>query len=289
MNSRLTRSGRGIPVGARAALGLAPIACATALVVAGGTSWAGSTGPTVRGSDGNCAVQIQIGATSATATIESGCQGGDYWFSSWVTPSGTYQAGAPQQLLAATDHAPWSVVLPTGQPCYYQVDFSQRQHPPGHAGGTTTLVASYVGRTATCSSGATTTTGSPTTVTSSTTVPAGPVTTIRIATATTVPLSLPTTPPTVAFASGSATTSTTATVSVAAGQSQPPQAPAPASVIPTAASPTRSAFGSLAFTGFELLMAVFVALVLVVAGVGIVRASRRGNLPDGSGSSGPTA
>ena len=283
---------------ARTALGLAPLAWAGALSIAGGPSWATGTARPVTGSIPACAVQISVGATSASATVLSGCQGSDYWFSSWQTQAATYQPGAPQQLLDATDHAPWTVALPTGSSCYYQLDFSERQTAPGHSGSSPIRVASLSGETPACSSGTTTTaptstsssssttTALPTTTvivtTTSSTTTSPPPTTTTISPPTSVSLSLPTTPPTVATASGSGTTSTTSAVSLGAGQGGTPQAPpASGSPVPASASLGRSGFGSLAFTGFALLMSVFIAAVLIAAGLGMVRAARRSRVSPG--------
>lgn len=278
MTTRHNRSGRRVRASARAALCLAPLACAGALVVAGGPSFASGTPTAVYGSDATCAVDIQVGSTSATAVLLSGCQGSDYWLSSWVTHSGTYQPGASQQLLDATDRAPWTVRLPTGQPCYYQVDFSERQTPPGHSGGARTLIASTTGQTSACSSATTTVTsttgGSSTTITSPRTVAAVATTTVPLLPATTLALTTPTRPPAIASSSATGTTTTTTVASrLAVGQIPSGQTPAPTAV-PVAASSASHGFGSLAFTGFAVLMAAFVALVLIVTGAGLVRVSR---------------
>lgn len=265
---------------ARTALGLAPLAWAGALSIAGGPSWATGTARPVTGSIPACAVQISVGATSASATVLSGCQGSDYWFSSWQTQAATYQPGAPQQLLDATDHAPWTVALPTGSSCYYQLDFSERKAAPGHSGSSPTRIASLSGETTACSNG-TTTAPTATTSSSSTTAPTAPssttpATTTAIVAPTTIPLSFPTTAPTVATASGNATTTTAVTVGLAAGQGGPPQTPAgPGEPVPAASSLNRSGSASLAFTGFALLMSVFIAAVLIAAGVAMVRTARR--------------
>lgn len=293
MSRKVPHPGRTVRAGARVALRLTPLACVGGLIIAGGPSWASGSETSVNGSTANCAVEIQIGSASATAVVLSGCQGGDYWFSSWVTQSPTYQPGASQQLLDATDHAPWVVRLPTSQPCYYQLDFSERQVPPGHAGGTRTLIASHTGQAPSCSGASSTTATSSTTASSSTTatsqstVSTAPVTVVPILPATTLALATPTKPPAIASSSATGTTSTTATTQSGAGPVPPQQSPSP-SVVPAVASPASHAFGSLAFTGFAVLMAVFVALVLLVTGIGLVRLSRSNRrIPFDPGSPGP--
>lgn len=249
-----------------------------ALLVGQTSSGASTTVMTVKGSGANCKVTLDIGSTSVTANILSGCQGGDYYLSTWVAQSNVHKTSLPQYLYRTTNHAPWTVALP---PCFYQVDFARLSSPPSLRA--TSSGAAHTGRVyiagalggAACRT-TTTTSGPTTTLPKSTTTTTEPTTTSSSTTSTTVHKGTTTTsttthtkPPTTL---GTTTTTTT---------THHPDGPGGVAGTSSGGSGTPPTHGgSLAFTGFAVLMGVFIAMCLIGCGLGILRASRGSSAGD---------
>jgi hypothetical protein len=236
--------------------------CGATMLAFTQNSVAATTG-TVQGSRPDCSVQLTFTSTSVTADIRSGCKGGDFYLTSWTTRSNVPATSHPQVIFASTNRAPWTVPLPQ---CYWQVDFARRSTPPPMKATNRELVVGRLGGAA-CKSGPTTTT---TTVATTTTTVPKTTTTVHVTTTTsTTSTTVKTTTPPHSTTTTTAAVGTTTTVTPTAGG--PPDGPTPAG--PT--TPATSSHGGLAFTGFEALMTLFIALALIGCGIAAVLAARR--------------
>lgn len=241
--------------------------------------------PTWSGSIPGCHVTLSVTGVRANATL-TGCEGSNYWFSSWAVPSLQGSSGVQwspdihQTLYQATNRSPWTVELPTTT-CAFQIDFSYRDQPPGTPAGKRALVAAHIGdicgggqvTTTTSVPRSTTTTFAPHQGATTTTTPATPTTTPRSGgTTTTSTSSPPTTPPT--------STGSNPPPGDGPGGSAPPTTLATASVYQplAAAIGPKGEPGSLAFTGFIVLMLLFAGMTLIGAGLAVLRVNRHGRV-----------
>jgi hypothetical protein len=258
----------------------------------------------VRGSGPHCSVQLDVGATSATAVVESGCAGRDYWFSVWNAKSDVYRTSFPQQLSSSTNRAPWTLQLPQSAACDFQLDFSMRSAPPGQHAAVHDVIAGYLGH---CASTLSTGGGPPTTVSTDpgpkpashptppvsqvveTDTPGGATqstTTIGLGPTAFVPgtsyQAVPSTRPSNKPQARPTTTTTTPAVTGAVASTGPPGGGSPvrlSSLGPT--SPARAANSKsspdLPFTIFAVLMLLFASLTAVGCRSAISRANRSGS------------
>jgi hypothetical protein len=241
-----------------AALALVGVCGATMLAFT--QSSVAATSGSVQGTKPDCSVQLTFKATTVTANIRSGCKGGDFYLTSWSTQSNVLKKSHPQYFFATTNHAPWTIGLPK---CYWQVDFARRSTAPPAKADNREFVVGRLGGSV-CTTGSTTTS---TTVAPTTTVPKT-TTTVDVTTTSTSLDTTTTAPPD--STSTTAAVDTTTTVAPAPGTGSPPDGPTSAGSV----QPASSSHGGLAFTGFTALMALFVALALIGAGIAIVRAVR---------------
>jgi hypothetical protein len=245
------------------------------LVIWGQTSSASpSVGASRSGSTSSCSVTLTVNSagTAITATIHSGCTGGNWYLSSYEAQSATYATSFPQYFYRTTNHAPWTVALPydVGN-CFWQADFAQLSAPPPQPRTVLHYVTGMLGGSA-CPVATTTTT---TTVPSTTTPSTVPKTTTVPSTTTpsTVPktTTVPSTTTTVSAHSTTTVTGGTTTTTAVPGAAPGSGAPGAA---PGAAPAAGSAPQSLAFTGFVAAVLLFVAITLIGCGMAVVRMGR---------------
>jgi len=106
------------------------------------------------GTSSSCHVQLNVTKTEASVTIESGCTGSGYWLISYTTQSDVWQTSHPQHFYASSgDAPPWTVALP---PCYWQIDFVQRDTPPPASDPERVFIAGELGGNGVCSKPVTT-------------------------------------------------------------------------------------------------------------------------------------